>query len=45
MNMPAHPPHTDDEPANSQPRRRAVIAAISVVVLLAGIHLLRTALG
>jgi hypothetical protein len=47
MNMPAHPPHIDSEPANAQPRRRivAIIAVISIVVLLVGIHLLRAALG
>lgn len=45
MNPPAHPPHTDDEPANARPRRRAIIAAICIVILLASIHLLRTALG
>jgi hypothetical protein len=48
MNMPAHPPQTDDEAANPQRRGRTVIAAIaatSVVALLAGIHLLRAALG
>ncbi len=45
MNLPAHPPHTDDEQANTRPRRRAIIAVVFIVVLLASIHLLRTALS
>lgn len=45
MNLPAHPPHTDDEPANTRSRRRAITAAIVLVILLVSIHLLRTALG
>lgn len=45
MNMPAHPPHTDSEPANERRRWRIVLAAICIVVLLASIHFLRTALG
>ncbi len=46
MNLPTHPSHTDDEQANAHPRRRVIIiVAISVVVLLASIHLLRAALG
>lgn len=45
MNMPPHPPHTDDEPAQTRPRRRVIIAAIGIILLLASIHLLRTVLG
>jgi hypothetical protein len=44
MNLPDHPPHADDEAVRARPRRR-VVAVICVVVFLASIHLLRTALG
>jgi hypothetical protein len=45
MNMPAHPPHTDSEPAKARPRRRVIIGAVCIVAMLASIHLVRTALG
>jgi hypothetical protein len=45
MNLPDHPPHADDEAVRARPRRRVVVAVICVVVFLASIHLLRTALG
>lgn len=46
MNMPAHPPHADNEPAKTGSRRNVIIiAAVGIIVLLASIHLLRTVLG
>jgi len=45
MNLPAHPSNTDDTAVVSTSRRRVVIGVIALVVVLAGLHLLRTALG
>lgn len=44
MNMPTHPPRVD-EPAAPRSRHRAIVIATCMVVVLVGLHMLRTALG
>ena len=49
MNLPTHPPPGSDEPVTEPvtagARRRTVIIATCVVITLAGLHILRSALG
>ena len=45
MNLPSHPDQHDDTPAAPKRNKRIIVAAIVLVALFAGLHLLRTVPG
>ena len=45
MSLPVHPSHADDDASAPRVRRRVVFGVIALVLVLAGLHLLRQAVG